>query len=103
MTELFYEISKKHVDLDCVIAVFERDVTLCYKLQRYANSAIFKRRKVISTIKQALVALATSELQRFAGLLFTTNINPDKPAELINSAMVRAKFCELMASQVNHP
>ncbi|MFT5814711.1 MAG: EAL and modified HD-GYP domain-containing signal transduction protein [Psychroserpens sp.] len=103
MAELFYETSKKDIDLDCVTAVFERDVTLSYKLLRYANSAIFKRRSEISTIKQALVTLGSAELKRFLGLIFTANINPEKPAELINSAMARAKFCELMASQVKSP
>ncbi|MFT5635897.1 MAG: EAL and modified HD-GYP domain-containing signal transduction protein [Cognaticolwellia sp.] len=103
MAELLYETSKKDVDLDDITAVFERDVTLSYKLLRYVNSAIFKRHCEISTIKQALVTLGSAELKRFLGLMFTANINPEKPSELINSAMARAKFCELMASQVKSP
>lgn len=103
MAELLYETSKKDLDLASITSVFERDVTLSYKLLRYANSAIFKRRNEISTIKQALVTLGSEELKRFLGLMFASNINPDKPSELINSAMVRAKFCELMASEVKPP
>jgi EAL and modified HD-GYP domain-containing signal transduction protein len=83
--------------------VFERDVTLSYKLLRYANSAIFKRRTDISTIKQALVILGSAELIRFLGLIFAANINPGKPSELINAAMTRAKFCDLMASEIKSP
>lgn len=100
MAELLYETSKKDLDLASITSVFERDVTLSYKLLRYANSAIFKRRNEISTIKQALVILGSAELKRFLGLMFALNVNPDKPSELINSAMARAKFCELMASEV---
>ena len=103
MAELLYETSKKDLDLASITSVFERDVTLSYKLLRYANSAIFKRRNEISTIKQALVTLGSEELKRFLGLMFASNINPDKPSELINAAMVRAKFCELMASEVKPP
>tara|TARA_R110002124_G_scaffold23718_3_gene87647 strand:+ start:3255 stop:4475 length:1221 start_codon:yes stop_codon:yes gene_type:complete len=103
MAELLYETSKKDLDLASITSVFERDVTLSYKLLRYANSAIFKRRNEISTIKQALVTLGSEELKRFLGLIFASNINPDKPSELINAAMVRAKFCELMASEVKPP
>ena len=103
MAELLYETSKTELDLASITSVFERDVTLSYKLLRYANSAIFKRRSEISTIKQALVTLGSSELKRFLGLMFAANINPEKPSELINSAMARAKFCDLMASEVKQP
>jgi EAL and modified HD-GYP domain-containing signal transduction protein len=100
MAELLYETSKPDLDLASITSVFERDVTLSYKLLRYANSAIFKRRAEISTIKQALVTLGSAELKRFMGLMFTANVNPDKPSELINSAMTRAKFCELAANNM---
>lgn len=103
MAELLYETSKKELDLASITSVFERDVTLSYKLLRYANSAIFKRRTDISTIKQALVTLGSAELIRFLGLMFAANINPDKPSELINTAMIRAKFCDLMASEIKSP
>lgn len=100
MAELLYEISKPDLDLDSITSVFERDVTLSYKLFRYVNSPIFKRRNEISTIKQALVLLGSTELKRFLGLMFAANVNPDKPSELINSAMSRAKFCELAANDL---
>lgn len=94
MAELLYEMSKPELDLANITAVFERDVTLSYKLLRYVNSPIFRRRNEISTIKQALVILGVNELKKFLGLLFASNINPDKPSELVNLSMARAKFCE---------
>ena len=100
MAELLYETSKTELDLNSITSVFERDVSLSYKLLRYANSAIFKRRNEISTIKQALVILGSGELKRFIGLMFAVTANPDKPSELINMAMSRAKFCELVAHDI---
>jgi len=97
MAELLYETSKPDLDLNGITHVFERDVSLSYKLLRYANSAIFKRRSEVSTIKQALVLLGAGELKRFIGLMFAVTANPEKPSELINLAMTRAKFCELIA------
>ncbi|GLX81267.1 EAL and HDOD domain-containing protein [Thalassotalea eurytherma] len=94
MAELLYEMSKPELDLANITAVFERDVTLSYKLLRYVNSPIFRRRNEISTIKQALVILGVNELKKFLGLLFASNINPHKPSELVNLSMARAKFCE---------
>ncbi|WP_206484648.1 HDOD domain-containing protein [Thalassotalea sp. G2M2-11] len=103
MAELLYETSKPELDLTSITSVFERDVSLSYKLLRYANSAIFRRRSEISTIKQALVTLGSGELKRFLGLMFAVNVNPDKPSELINAAMTRAKFCELIARDLSTP
>ena len=103
MAELLYETSKPELDLVSITSVFERDVSLSYKLLRYANSPIFRRRAEISTIKQALVTLGAGELKRFLGLMFATNVNPDKPTELINLAMARAKFCELVSSEIKTP
>ncbi|MBL0711545.1 MAG: HDOD domain-containing protein [Colwellia sp.] len=100
MAELLYETSKPELDLNSITGVFERDVSLSYKLLRYANSAIFRRGSEISTIKQALVILGSSELKRFMGLMFAITANPDKPTELIKTAMVRAKFCELVATDM---
>ncbi|MEY8215034.1 MAG: HDOD domain-containing protein, partial [Colwellia sp.] len=100
MAELLYETSKTDLDLASITSVFERDVSLSYKLLRYANSAIFKRRSEISTIKQALVILGSGELKRFLGLMFAVTANPDKPVELIKLAMTRAKFCELVAQDM---
>lgn len=100
MAELLYETSKSDLDLASITSIFERDVSLSYKLLRYANSAIFKRRSEVSTIKQALVILGSGELKRFIGLMFAVSANPDKPTELIKLAMTRAKFCELVSQEM---
>ena len=100
MAELLYETSKTEIDLNNITTVFERDISLSYKLLRYANSAIFKRKNEISTIKQALVTLGSGELQRFLGLMFAVTSNDSKPNELIKTAMIRAKFCELTANEL---
>ena len=100
LAELLYETSKPELDLGAITAVFERDVSLSYKLLRYANSPYFRRRAEIATIKQALVTLGLVELKKLIGLIFAASINPNKPTELINMSMVRAKFCELIAPQL---
>lgn len=98
LAELLYETSSVDVDLQRVTAVFERDVNLSYKLLRYSNSAAFKRRAEISTIKQALVVLGNAELKKFLSLLFAAQVSVEKPMELIKLSLTRARFCELLAS-----
>ena len=97
LAELLYETSKPEVDLNKITDVFQRDVHLSYKLLRYSNSAVFKRRTEIETIKQALVVLGQAELKKFLSLLFTAQISSDKPAELMRMSMTRARFAEGLA------
>jgi EAL and modified HD-GYP domain-containing signal transduction protein len=97
MAELLYETSSAEMDLKKVTEVFERDVSLSYKLLRYANSAVFKRRAEISTIKQALVILGSEELKRFLSVLFTSQIASNKPPELMRLSLIRGKFAEHLA------
>ncbi|WP_213994795.1 HDOD domain-containing protein [Arsukibacterium sp.] len=98
LAELLYETSKAELDLVKITNIFQRDVSLSYKLLRYSNSSIFKRRAEIETIKQALVVLGQVELKKFLSLLFTAQISSDKPAELMRMSMTRARFAEGLAS-----
>jgi EAL and modified HD-GYP domain-containing signal transduction protein len=97
LAELLYETSSMDINLKKITDVFERDVTLSYKLLRYSNSAAFKRRAEISTIKQALIVLGVQEIKKFLSLLFAAQVAADKPAELIRLSLTRARFTELLA------
>ncbi len=97
LAELLYETSSSEMDLRKITQVFERDVNLSYKLLRYSNSAMFKRRAEISTIKQALIVLGAKEIKTFISVLFAAQAASDKPAELTRLSLTRARFAELIA------
>lgn len=99
LAELLYETSKSELDLPKITNVFEMDVNLSYKLLRYSNSSIFRRRAEIATIKQALVTLGKAELQKFISVLFSAQMISDKPPELMAMSLCRAKFLEGLAKQ----
>ncbi|GMM86089.1 EAL and HDOD domain-containing protein [Pseudoalteromonas sp. MTN2-4] len=99
LAELLYETSVVDVDIKKISSVFERDVNLSYKLLRYSNSAAFKRRAEINTIKQAVVVLGNQELKKFLSLLFAAQVSSEKPIELIKLSLTRARFCELLAQK----
>lgn len=98
---LLNKVAAEEPNFDEIAQLFELDVTLSFKLLRYAQSATFKRRNPIKNIKQAVLMLGKVELQRFVGLLFAAQFSSDKPQELIRLSMQRAKFCELIAPHCN--
>lgn len=97
LTELLYESSKADAEINKLVKLFERDVNLSYKLLRYSNSAAFRRKSEISTLRQALVTLGLPELRKFLSLLYTLQLNNKKPAILTHLSLNRAKFAEELA------
>ncbi len=71
-----------------------RDVALSYRLLRYINSAFFGLRREVSSIGRALTLLGLENVKRWATLTAFASVE-DKPRELITTALVRARFCEL--------
>ena len=89
------EANKEDFEFDKLESIISRDLGISYKLLRYVNSAFFKRRDSISSIRQAIVLLGEKQIRQFVSLIAMSNLAPDKPSELIRGAVIRAKFCEL--------
>ncbi len=75
--------------------IVSQDVSLSYKLLRLINSAFYARPMEIKSIRQALTLLGLKQVQAWVSLLVLSRID-DKPHELMVTAMVRAKMCELL-------
>ncbi|MFC4698829.1 EAL and HDOD domain-containing protein [Glaciecola siphonariae] len=99
LSSLLSEISKLEPNLNEVVNMFELDPGLSFKLLRYAQSPFFQRRKKIESIRQAVIMLGKSELERFVSLLFAATFGEAKPDELIRLSLQRAKFCEVFAER----
>lgn len=101
LTSLLSEITKPDPNFAQISKLFELDVALSFKLLRYTQSPIFRRRNKIENIKQAVILLGKNELERFIMLLFAAVFGEGKPPELIKLSIHRAKFCEQFAEQGN--
>ena len=77
-----------------------RDVSLAYKLLKYANSAYFARRQKVESIEMAVAMLGQLTLRKWLSLMMLSYLADDKPSELLNLAAFRGSFCELIADQL---
>jgi c-di-GMP-related signal transduction protein len=78
------------------------EASLCYRLLRYLNSAAFGFRTEIKSIRHALAILGEREVRRWLRLVATLSAGQNKPSDLVLSALVRARFCELLTPAVKH-
>lgn len=103
LLQLIRETRRSQCDIDDLDRLITRDVSLSYKLLRYINSAFFRRRMEITSIRHAITLLGERELRQFIALVATAELAQDKPQELIRSAIIRARFCELLGEQSRSP
>jgi EAL and modified HD-GYP domain-containing signal transduction protein len=79
--------------------VISRDVSLSYKLLRVVNSVFYALPQKIDSLRQALLRLGTRYITTWVSLILLSGFD-EKPHELMVTAMVRAKMCELLAQAV---
>jgi EAL and modified HD-GYP domain-containing signal transduction protein len=96
-TELLAETARDDFDFRRMTIILQQDVALSYRLLRFVNAAAFGLRKKVTSLQQAVVFLGADEVNRFVTMAVTTALNDDKPNELIRMAIIRARFCELLA------
>ncbi|WP_297526887.1 EAL and HDOD domain-containing protein [Thiohalobacter sp.] len=79
-----------------------QDVGLSYKLLRYINSAFFALPKTVESIRQAVIYLGNQAIKTWATLLVFAGVE-DRPHELMTTAMLRARMCQLLAERTGQP
>jgi c-di-GMP-related signal transduction protein len=98
LLRLLNEVTQKKTTLSRLHEIISHDVATSYKLLKFLNSAYFYRLEKVSSIKHAIAYLGEKELRRFILLIIISELAVDAPGELVRLVLVRAKFCELLAT-----
>ncbi len=86
-------------DADDLSEAINTDVTTSYKLLKLINSAAFNLNRNIESIQQGVLLLGRRKLMSWASMLSMSSLS-DRPAEILRTAMIRAKMCELLAEKI---
>ena len=100
---LLKEINRQNVDFSSITGVISSDTNLVHKLLTYINSAGMGLTNHVSNLKQATVLLGVSGVRRWVTLVSLQTFSEDKPPEIFTLSLLRAKFCELIASELKRP
>jgi EAL and modified HD-GYP domain-containing signal transduction protein len=101
MLELMALSSQAKLDFDEVNKIIERDPSLTYLLLRFINNPLVNKRNKINSLKHALNFMGEVEVKKFISLLALANLSDGQPTELMQMALVRAKFCELVYMNIH--
>lgn len=104
LLQLLRELNKPDITVDELEEIISRDVTLSYKLMRYIESASIMAKKQVSSIRSGIVYLGMEAIRNWASIIAMSSV-VDKPVELVNQSLIRARMCQLLAerSKVDEP
>lgn len=99
---LLQAISRPELDPQELENAIKGEASLCYRLLRYLNSPVFGFSAQIKSVRHALAILGEREVRRWLRLVVTLSATQNKPSDLVLSALVRARFGELLAPKIKH-
>lgn len=100
MLQLSSALQDPDVQLADLERIISNDVAMSYRLLKYINSAYFSVRNEVTSIKQALALLGIEPLRRWATLSIFAEVG-EQPRELLVTALVRARFCEIAGTSAD--
>jgi EAL and modified HD-GYP domain-containing signal transduction protein len=98
--QLMATISKPELDILALEAIFHQDPALSFLLIKFINNPLINKSHKISSIRHALNYLGELKVRRFVAIISLAGLNADKPSELLNLSLSRAKYCELMDAEL---
>ncbi len=97
LLRILAEIHAEEFDFGRLEDLIKREPSLVLRLLRYVNSAAFGWSAKIGSIRQAMALLGEDEMRRWLTLATLPALASDRPEELVRTAMLRARACELLA------
>ncbi|MGH8547863.1 MAG: EAL and HDOD domain-containing protein [Methylococcales bacterium] len=97
--ELLARFNDPELTIQEVETLITKDVTLSYKLLRLINTAYFGIPKRIESIRRAVVFFGLERIKNWASVIVFNAIEY-QPNELMTTALVRARTCEILAEKL---
>ena len=94
---LLQALNNPNRSLDDLDELVKHDAPLCFKLLRTVNSAGFGLRSTVTSIRDALLLLGRDTVRRWASLWGLASLSQQAHSELVATATIRARSCEVLA------
>jgi EAL and modified HD-GYP domain-containing signal transduction protein len=99
---LLQAISKPEMDFAEIEELIKHEPSLCHRLLRYLNSPLLGQSSPVHSVRHGLTLLGEREISRWIRMATTLVMGQDRPSDLVQSSLVRARFCELIGPKVKH-
>jgi c-di-GMP-related signal transduction protein len=100
--KMLQEVSRPELNVTALERLIKEEASVCYRLLRYLNSAVFGFKSEIHSVRHALSILGERDVRRWVRLVAAVGAGQEKTTDLVLSALVRGRFGELLAPHVPH-
>ena len=101
--QLLNQLYTADFDVERFEQLIKRDLSLSLQFLKYINSAFFGFRVPVQSIRHAAALLGQQGLAKWISLVALRNLAQEQPPELLRTAVVRARFSELLIQHRPHP
>jgi len=96
--QLMKELRVSPFDLKRVAPLVKRDSALVYRLLKLVNSPMCAMRQEVTSVETAILVLGEDRFVKMAMMAVLGEMNAGQPSEVMHTALIRARFCELSAA-----
>ncbi|WP_321326589.1 EAL and HDOD domain-containing protein [Thiomicrorhabdus sp.] len=98
MLKLLAEVNDSEIEFNKIVQTIGSDVGLTHKLLSAINHPSNHIPQVVETLKDAVNFMGLKRLKFWVNMMVMSDVN-DVPKELLTTALVRAKFMEVLAAK----
>ncbi len=95
-------VSRAELNVGRLEKLIKAEASVCYRLLRYMNSAMFGLKTEVHSVRHALSMLGDREARRWVRLVSAVGAGQETTTDLVLSALVRGRFGELLSPRVSH-
>ena len=99
---LLQAVMQPELERSLIEELIKSDPTLYFRLLRFLNSAILGIQAEVRTLRHGFALIGDDELRRWCRLAGIFEMSRARPGELLLSALVRARFAELLGERIDH-
>ncbi|MBX2882077.1 MAG: HDOD domain-containing protein, partial [Granulosicoccus sp.] len=102
LLQLMARLNDPKITMAELSEILSHDVSLGVRALKFVNSPLNGLSNTVTSIQQAAVMLGFDTIRNWVTLMMMANLD-EKPMELVKMALIRARFCQLIAKQENIP
>lgn len=99
---MLQEVSRPELDIPALEKLIKAEASVCYRLLRYLNSAVFALNNEIHSVRHAISMLGERNVRKWVRLVAAVGAGQNRTSDLVLSALVRGRFGELLSPHVSH-
>jgi EAL and modified HD-GYP domain-containing signal transduction protein len=101
--EIVQHLLRDPIDIPKISKLVMRDASLTFRLLRLVNSPVCAIQQEVRSVEAAILVVGEEAFRRMVSLAVLSELNADRPPEILHMALVRARPCRAVPAGAAQP